>query len=244
MSLRLPRLGADPDAPFPQAASALAEPNGLLALGGDLHPRRLLNAYRHGIFPWYSHGEPILWWSPDPRAVFETTRFALPRRLRRTLRAGSAWRLSADRAFEAVIAACASSPRPGQSGTWITPQMRAAYVRLHQLGHAHSVEVWNGPRLAGGIYGISVGTVFCGESMFSGESGASKLALAGLCRWLGEGGVDLLDAQMPNPHLASLGAHAMRREEFLQRLSRPGPALAAPGSWAERFPPCDAAELA
>lgn len=243
MSLRLPRLGEAADAPFPPAESALEDPNGLLAFGGDLHPQRLLNAYRHGIFPWYSHGEPILWWSPDPRVVFDTKAFALPRRFRRELRS-SHWRVSADTAFDAVIDACARSPRPGQSGTWITREMRAAYVALHRLGHAHSVEVWDGERIVGGIYGVAVGTVFCGESMFSAASGGSKVALAALCRWLAQIGIDLLDAQVPNPHLELLGAQPMSRQLYLKRLARPSPLAHEDTPWTERFARRSASELA
>ena len=243
MTIRLPRLSADPLAPFPPVESALDEPNGLLAFGGDLHPARLLNAYRHGIFPWYSSGEPILWWSPDPRTVFDTAAFVLPRRFRRELRK-HAWSLRADTAFDAVISACATAPRPGQSGTWISAEMRAAYVELHRLGLAHSVEVWDHTQLVGGIYGVTAGPVFCGESMFSAQSGGSKIALAGLCRWLAQNGVELLDAQVPNPHLESLGARSMGRAEYLDWLDRPAPAGVAPGSWTERFPPWIASELA
>jgi leucyl/phenylalanyl-tRNA--protein transferase len=243
VTIRLPRLSADPSAPFPSVATALSEPNGLLAFGGDLHPTRLITAYRNGIFPWYSRGEPILWWSPDPRVVYDTATFVLARRFRRDLRQRR-WRLTADTAFESVIAACASAPRPGQSGTWITAEMRAAYVELHRLGHAHSVEAWDDTRLVGGIYGVSAGSVFCGESMFSAESGGSKVALAGLCRWLAQNGVDLLDAQVPNPHLESLGARSLARPEYLLRLARPVLPVAEPGPWTERFPRMDAAELA
>ena len=243
MSLRLPRLSADPHAPFPPVETALDEPNGLLAFGGDLHPARLINAYRHGIFPWYSAGEPILWWSPDPRTVFDTPDFTLARRFRRSLR-HLPWTLRADTAFDTVVAACATAPRPGQSGTWIDAAMRAAYGELHRLGHAHSVEVWDGARLIGGIYGVLAGPVFCGESMFSAVSGGSKLALAALCRWLAHVGVDLLDAQVPNPHLASLGAREMDRKTYLTRLGCPAPPGTAPAPWTERFPPWTAPELA
>jgi leucyl/phenylalanyl-tRNA---protein transferase len=223
--------------------SALVEPNGLLAWGGDLHPTRLLNAYRHGIFPWYSSGEPILWWSPDPRAAFETATFRLHRRFRRSLR-DSAWQVRADSDFAAVVAACARSPRRGQRGTWITAEMQAAYCELHRLGHAHSVEVHEGARLVGGLYGVATGSVFCGESMFSVESGASKVALGALCRWLHAAGIELLDAQVENPHLETLGAILIDREAYLRRLALPAPALAAPGSWAGRLAPLSAGELA
>ena len=243
MTITLPRLGRDPRSPFPDVALALDEPNGLLAFGGDLHPERLLAAYRSGIFPWYSPGEPILWWSPDPRTVFDTQAFALPRRLRRDLRR-SAWRLQADVDFAAVIDACAHAPRAGQRGTWITPEMRAAYLELHRLGHAHSVEVRDGERLVGGIYGVMAGGVFAGESMFSAASGGSKVALGALCRALADWGVAVLDAQVENPHLTSLGATTLPRADYLRWLDRPTPAAAAPGSWMNRFPLSAARELA
>jgi leucyl/phenylalanyl-tRNA--protein transferase len=243
MTIRLPRLGADPRSPFPPVQTALEEPNGLLAFGGDLHPERLLNAYAQGIFPWFSAGEPILWWSPDPRTVFDTHAFALPRRLRRTLRS-STWSLSADTDFAGVIGACAAIPRTGQHGSWIVPAMRAAYLELHRLGHAHSVEVRDGDRLVGGIYGVMVGGVFAGESMFSAVPGGSKVALAALCRMLANWGVAVLDAQVENPHLTSLGASAMPREAYLRWLQRPQPEAAAPGSWMNRLALASACELA
>lgn len=243
MTIRLPLLGPDPEAPFPPAWRALREPNGLLAMGGDLSPARLLNAYRHGIFPWFSEGEPILWWCPDPRMVFDTSGVRLSSRFRRGLRR-SAWQVRADTAFDAVLAACAHSPRPGQDGTWITPAMAVAYGELHRRGHAHSVEVFDGERLVGGIYGVAVGRMFFGESMFSAESGGSKVALAGLARLLASWGWPLLDAQVRNPHLESLGARLLPRDDFLQvvrqQADKPGPA----GSWAGRVAPFPAALLA
>jgi len=185
----------DPDAPFPPAEAALREPNGLLAVGGDLSPRRLLRAYRSGAFPWYGEGQPILWWSPDPRAVLLPERVRVSRSLRRTLRRGL-FRVTVDRAFDAVIEACATVPRPGQDGTWITPEMAAAYRRLHRLGHAHSVEAWTRDgELAGGLYGVAIGRVFFGESMFSRRSDASKVALVTLCRALEAWGYGLVDAR-------------------------------------------------
>ena len=157
----LPLLGADPEA-FPPVDTALTRPNGLLAAGGDLSTERLVAAYRRGIFPWFSPGEPILWWSPDPRLVLRPEAFRLTRSLRKRVRAAG-WRITCDSAFLPVIHACATTPRPGQSGTWIVPEMVTAYTRLHRLGIAHSVEVWDGGRLVGGLYGVSLGAAFFGE---------------------------------------------------------------------------------
>ncbi|GAB3333231.1 leucyl/phenylalanyl-tRNA--protein transferase [Marilutibacter aestuarii] len=234
---RLPfLLDADPHAPFPPAGLALEEPNGLLAVGGDLSVPRLLNAYRHGIFPWYSAGQPILWWSPDPRVMFSTASGGvhLSRRFRRSLRA-SDWVVRADHRFEEVVGACASLPRPGQDGTWITGEMRRAYGELHRLGHAHSIEVMQGERLVGGLYGIAVGRMFFGESMFSASPGGSKVALAALARRLGEWGWPWLDAQVTNPHLLRMGAVTRPREAFLRivdgEATRPGRA----GPWRDDF---------
>ncbi|MEI7038058.1 leucyl/phenylalanyl-tRNA--protein transferase [Fulvimonas yonginensis] len=214
--IRLPLL--DPASPerFPDPRQALAEPNGLLAFGGDLSPRRLLAAYQRGIFPWFNPGEPILWWSPDPRCVFHTASLRANRSLRRAL-AGRDWRVSVDQAFVRVMQACAA-PRPGQHGTWIGPAVIGAYAALHTQGHAHSVEVWEGEALVGGIYGVSVGRLFCGESMFSAQSGGSKLALVALSHWLRSWGFPLLDAQVSNPHLLGLGACEMPREAFLAQV--------------------------
>jgi leucyl/phenylalanyl-tRNA---protein transferase len=227
-------LPADSEAPFPSPELALRRPNGLLAMGGDLSPTRLLNAYRQGIFPWFSAGEPILWWSPDPRLVFRTDAVHLSRRLRRSLR-GSGWVLRADTAFASVMDACASAPRPGQSGTWITPAMRAAYVALHRLGHAHSVEVWDGESLVGGIYGVAVGRMFFGESMVSLASGGSSAALAGLCVQLADWGHPLMDAQMPTPHLQRLGGLAMARRDFLPTVAALVEQPGRIGPWSRDF---------
>jgi len=216
--IRLPLL--DPAAPerFPDPRHALAEPNGLLAFGGDLSPRRLLAAYERGIFPWFNPGEPILWWSPDPRCVFDTATLKANRSLRRTL-AGKAWRVSVDEAFVRVMRACAA-PRAGQHGTWIGAAIIDAYASLHTQGHAHSVEVWDGSALVGGIYGVSVGRLFCGESMFSAHSGGSKVALVALAALLREWGFPLLDAQVSNPHLLGLGARELPRDAFLAQVRR------------------------
>jgi len=239
----LPVLGKSPDSPFPSPEHALREPDGLLAMGGDLTPTRLLNAYGHGIFPWYSRGQPILWWSPDPRMVFRTDSVRLSSRFRRSLR-GSSWTVRADTAFAAVIAACARAQRPGQRGTWITPDMQAAYVALHQLGHAHSVEVFDGDTLVGGIYGVAIGRMFFGESMFSARSGGSKVALAALAHTLHGWGWPLIDAQVESPHLVSLGAETMDRADFLQWVHRLAaePEPAAP--WTGRFGAWPASRLA
>lgn len=238
MSLQLPRLADDPDAPFPDPRSALAMPDGLLALGGDLSPARLLNAYRHGIFPWYSQGQPILWWSPDPRLVFRTDGVRLSSRFRRTLRS-SPWVARADTAFDRVVERCAAASRRGQRGTWITPEMRAAYAHLHALGHAHSIEVMAGPEpdapLVGGIYGIAIGRMFFGESMFSDASGGSKAALASLAAWLHARGWPLIDAQVESPHLLTLGAGAMPRNRFLAAIAPLVDAPVPAGSWTAGF---------
>jgi leucyl/phenylalanyl-tRNA---protein transferase len=241
--LPIPRLGSDPGAPFPPARSALAEPDGLLAFGGDLSPTRLLNAYRAGIFPWYSAGQPILWWSPDPRLVFRTDGVHLSRRFRRALRA-STWVVRADTAFKAVLDACATLPRPGQDGTWITAEMARAYVVLHRLGHAHSVEVHDGERLVGGIYGVAIGRMFFGESMFSAESGGSKVALAALAARLRAWGWPLVDAQVENPHLRTLGAERMPRDEFIAAVAALVELPSPTGSWREAFGELAAASLA
>lgn len=234
MSLHLPRLGDDPQAPFPDVATALRRPEGLLAFGGDLSPTRLLNAYRHGIFPWFSPGQPILWWSPDPRTVLRSDGVRLSRRFRRALR-GSDWQARADTAFDAVVAACATAPRRGQDGTWISDDMRRAYGALHRLGHAHSVEVYAGERLVGGIYGVALGRMFFGESMFSAESGGSKAALAALAHRLHGWGWPLIDAQVENDHLRRLGAETWPRARFLAAVADLTAQPAACGAWTDGF---------
>ena len=196
-----------------------AGPDGLLAVGGDLSSERLLLAYRLGIFPWYSEGQPILWWSPDPRFVLELDEFHVSRRLRRILKQG-VFKVTFDKAFESVIQACASVPREGQDGTWITPEMREAYVHLHKQGFAHSVESWLNEELVGGIYGVSLGRCFFGESMFSRKANASKVALAALVERLKGWGFDMLDAQVTTRHLISLGAKEIPRSVFLKRLEK------------------------
>jgi leucyl/phenylalanyl-tRNA--protein transferase len=239
--IRLPLL--DPDAPerFPDPREALRDPNGLLAFGGDLSAARLLAAYGQGVFPWYGEGEPILWWSPDPRCVFRTESLRVNRSLRRQLR-GKSWRLSVDTAFEAVIRACAA-PREGHGGTWLVPEMIEAYVALHRLGHAHSVEVWDGTHLVGGVYGVAVGQLFCGESMFSAESSGSKLALVALAALLRSWGWPLIDAQVANAHTLALGAREMPREDYLREATRLAALPGRAGSWASLVPRIQAVDL-
>ncbi len=197
---------------FPNPGTAVEEPDGLLAVGGNLHPTTIIDAYRRGIFPWFSDADPILWWSPAVRCVIHPEQFHVSKSLRKCLRQNH-YQVTTDTAFEQVIEACAA-PRDGD-GTWIIPEMIDAYCALHQLGHAHSVEVWDQDELVGGIYGIAVGGVFCGESMFSGVTNGSKIAMAYLCSRLVSTGFTLLDCQIINPHLLSVGAQAMARDEFI-----------------------------
>lgn len=203
--------------PFPPVDRALQEPNGLLAAGGELTTERLLQAYRNGIFPWYSDGEPVLWWSPDPRMVLVPQEIAISRSLRKRLRRKD-HEIRTDTSFTDVMIACAE-PREGEAGTWITKEMVSAYAALHRAGYAHCVETWMDGRLAGGLYGISIGRMFFGESMFSRESDASKIALAHLARQLGRWHFELIDCQMATPHLASLGAREIDRKVFLPAVS-------------------------
>jgi leucyl/phenylalanyl-tRNA--protein transferase len=196
-----------------------ADASGLVAVGGDLRPEWLLYAYRHGIFPWYAEGEKVHWWSPDPRAIFDLDTFHVARRLARTIRSGQ-FHLTVNRAFAAVIRACADRRA---EGTWITPEMIDAYETLHRLGHAHSVEVWAGEELAGGLYGVAVGGLFAAESMFTRRRDASKVALAFLVERLRSHGFPLLDIQMLTEHTARLGAVEIPRAEYLRGL---GAALA------------------
>ena len=202
--------------PFPPVCRAQRSPNGLLAAGGGLSPARLLEAYCKGIFPWFNPGEPILWWSPDPRMVLIPAEFRISRSLAKLLRS-SAYAVRIDSAFEQVMRACAA-PRDERHGTWIGEDMIAAYCALHRLGYAHSVEVWMEDRLVGGLYGVSIGRMFYGESMFSRVSNASKIALAHLARQLGRWQFGMIDCQMNTPHLASLGAREIPRSEFIARL--------------------------
>lgn len=194
-----------------------ADPSGLIAVGGDLSSERLLEAYRVGIFPWYSDDQPILWWSPDPRFVLELGEFKISRSLRKTLKR-KLFEVTFDRAFHEVIAACASVPRDGQKGTWITPEMQQAYIRLHHLGYAHSVESWFEGELVGGLYGVSLSKAFFGESMFHRKDDASKVALATLVEKLKLWGFHFIDSQLTTEHMARLGAREMPRRIFLKRL--------------------------
>jgi len=207
-----------------------AEPDGLLAVGGDLSSARLLLAYELGIFPWYSEGQPILWWSPDPRLVLEPAEFHSSHRLRQILNQGT-FKVTFDQAFEPVIRACAATPRPGQDGTWITPEMEKAYIRLHKEGFAHSVETWLDGELAGGIYGVSLGRCFFGESMFSHKSNGSKVALARLIERLKAWDFHLLDAQVATRHMISLGAKEIPRAAFLKRLKEALKSATIQGKW-------------
>ncbi|MBI5109971.1 MAG: leucyl/phenylalanyl-tRNA--protein transferase [Rhodocyclales bacterium] len=202
---------------FPPLEVALADPNGLLAAGGDLSPQRIIAAYRRGIFPWYSAGEPILWWSPDPRMVLFPDALKITRSLTKALR-NTAYEVRLDTAFPSVMAACAEVPRAGQPGTWISREMQQAYTELHLSGFGHSVETWIDGELAGGLYGIAIGRVFYGESMFSRRRDASKIALAHLCAHLKRRGFGIIDCQMETRHLASLGARPIPRREFVARL--------------------------
>ena len=223
-------LAADdaPDA-FPPVDGALSEPDGLLAAGGDLTTPRLLAAYRQGIFPWYDDGQPLLWWSPDPRCVFQRGDLHVSRRLRKAIRS-STLEIRINTAFADVIAACAG-PRPHQPGTWITADMQRAYVRLHNEGWAHSIEVWRDDELVGGLYGLAIGRAFFGESMFSKESNASKLALLTIDSLLADGRLGILDCQVRSQHLVTLGATAMPRKEFVARLAELCEPRAAFAAW-------------
>ncbi len=194
-----------------------ADPSGLLAVGGDLSNERLLEAYRVGIFPWYSDDQPILWWSPDPRLVLDLKDFKISRSLRKTLKK-EVFQVTFDRAFEEVIQACAVVPRAAQNGTWITEEMREAYINLHGLGYAHSVESWFGGKLAGGLYGVSLGKSFFGESMFHLKTDASKVALATLVEKLKSWDFHFIDSQMTTEHMVRLGAKELPRRIFLKRL--------------------------
>ena len=220
------------DAPewFPPLEQALEEPSGLLAAGGDLSPERLIAAYRRGIFPWYSPGQPVLWWSPDPRAVLFPEEFHCSGSLAKTLR-NAGFTLAMDRDFAAVIGGCAA-PRTASPGTWITGEMRAAYLELHRLGCAHSIETWRDGTLVGGLYGVRLGGMFFGESMFSRERDASKAALSHLVAVCRRNNLAAIDCQLPSRHLASLGARTIPRSQFQallrEHVNAPAAPLAAP----------------
>jgi leucyl/phenylalanyl-tRNA--protein transferase len=211
-------LALDDYTPFPPLRAALREPNGLLAIGGDLSRERLLEAYRHGAFPWYSRGQPIFWWSPDPRMVLFPDEMKISRSLAKRLKKGD-YEIRSDTAFRAVMEACAATTRLDQDGTWIVPEMVEAYCDLHEHGYAHSVETWIDGKLAGGLYGVAIGGMFYGESMFHHATDASKIALVHLVRHLNKHGYGMIDCQMHTPHLASMGARAISRDIFAEHLA-------------------------
>ena len=206
------------DTPFPALDYALADPNGLLAIGGDLSQQRLLSAYQQGIFPWFSAGEPVLWWSPDPRMVMFPDELKISRSLSKRLKQSN-YEVRIDTAFREVMLACAQSGRPGQDGTWITDDIIEGYCGLHALGYAHSAETWIDDELVGGLYGVAIGRMFYGESMFHRVTDASKIAFVHWVQHLQKQGYDMIDCQMKTAHLASLGAREITRREFSQRLA-------------------------
>lgn len=214
---------------FPALDSALEEPNGLLAAGGDLSPARIQSAYRQGIFPWFEQDQPILWWSPNPRSVIYVEQFKPSRSLSKTIRKNR-YQVTFDTAFDDVIKACAK-PREGQEGTWITENMIAAYTRLHKLGVAHSIESWSDGQLVGGLYGLAIGQVFFGESMFSRSTDASKVAFANMVNWLKNWNYSLIDCQVSNPHLTSLGALELPRDQFIEALNKSVTLSPAKNAW-------------
>ncbi len=218
-----------PDAPFPDVESAETEPDGLLAVGGDLSVTRLLTAYRQGIFPWYGEGQPILWWSPNPRTVLFPEHLKISRSLKKTLRK-RAFTATLDRAFGAVIQACAE-PRSDGNGTWILPELMQAYLNLHRAGHAHSVEIWQDDTLTGGLYGVALGRVFFGESMFSRTSDASKIALLHLVNVLSDWDYQMIDCQIHSRHLESMGAVQVPRRSFVEALNHWCSVPGRTGSW-------------
>lgn len=228
---------ADGPESLPDPAAALAEPNGLLAAGGSLAPDWLLASYRRGIFPWFEAGQPILWWSPDPRTVLVPEELKVSRSLKRRIRRGE-YTVTADTDFAGVISGCAE-PRRYTSTTWIVPAMRDAYTRLHMLGFAHSFEAWSSEGLAGGLYGVAIGKVFFGESMFARRTDASKVALWHAVQFLIRGGFELIDCQLPSAHLSSLGAKSRPRKDFLPLLRELTEADAPRGAWTEAFRLCN-----
>lgn len=221
----------DPSAPFPAVSHAAIEPNGLLAWGGDLHPQRLLNAYRSGIFPWYNQGQEILWWAPRPRAVLFPEEVYVSRRLARRMRSGK-YTVTTDIAFSRVMSACGDNRK---EGTWITTEMRNAYKKLKKMGYGHSIEVWEDDDLIGGLYGLVIGKMYFAESMFSISADASKIALVSLCRQLVEHDFPLIDCQMQSPHLKSMGAVTISRKSYMDILKLATCDQAQPADWEEWF---------
>ncbi|MCU7837524.1 MAG: leucyl/phenylalanyl-tRNA--protein transferase [gamma proteobacterium symbiont of Taylorina sp.] len=215
---------------FPPPDQALIEPDGLLAVGGDLSPQRIINAYVNGIFPWYSDGQPILWWSPNPRAILLPEKLHISKSLKKFLRR-QIFHMTFDQAFEQVIDQCAATPRSEQDGTWITNEMKQAYIYLHQLGFAHSAECWLGDQLIGGLYGLAIGQVFFGESMFSHQSNASKAAFVHLVDNLRKANYALIDCQISNQHLLSLGAEEIPRNQFLELVNKHTQAAMIKENW-------------
>ena len=226
-------LAPAPSTDFPCVETALIEPDGLLAAGGDLSIPRLTRAYQEGIFPWYSQGEPILWWAPNPRFVLDPEKLKISRSFAKNIR-NNTLSIKMDTAFEAVITICANQPRKDQPGTWITDEMRQAYIAMHEAGHAHCVECWDGDELVGGLYGIHTGQVFCGESMFSKQSNASKIALAHLCKFLHKHNFKLIDSQVYTEHLERLGAAMLDRTEYIKILKQDH-SVSMPDNWSQLF---------
>lgn len=220
----------DADAAFPPLDAALREPNGLIAAGADLSPARLVDAYRRGIYPWYSDGQPILWWSPDPRMVLFVDELRISRSLAKRIRRRE-FEVRCDTAFDDVIVACAYAPRDGQRGTWITQDMIDAYSRLHTLGYTHSIEAWREDELVGGLYGLALGNVFFGESMFARATDASKVCLATLVAILQQRGGGLVDCQQETAHLASMGARPIARKDFAGQLRELIHSNGPPSGW-------------
>ena len=219
----------DHDAPFPSLSSALKEPNGLLAAGADLSKERLLSAYSNGVFPWYSEGEPILWWSPNPRTIFQLNKFKPSRSLKRFIK-NSDLKITLNKDFKSVLEHCAL-PRAKQAETWISDEMKLAYLKLHQQNHAHSVEVWKNEEMVGGIYGVSIGRLFCGESMFSRISNGSKVALTYLIEHLKTEKFPIIDCQVENPHLISLGACNIERDQYISIVNNSIDKILPVGFW-------------
>lgn len=226
-------LKSDSTSAFPAVETSLDEPEGLLAAGGDLSIERLVHAYKEGIFPWYSDAEPILWWAPDPRFVLRPQQLKISRSLSKNVRNNN-FEIRMDTAFEEVISICASQPRKNQPGTWITDEMKQAYIDMHYAGHAHCVECWDGNELVGGLYGIHTGQVFCGESMFSKQSNASKIALVHLCQFLNLNGFKLIDSQVYTEHLERLGAQMISRAEYINILQQ-SHQVVMPDNWSDLF---------